>query len=86
LKVAVLLPAATITDDGTLKLPLLLDNAIVAPPVAAQVVSPTVQVTVAGGVKLEGVQLNVLKAGDDNTVTTAPLPETPTAAPVPSAP
>jgi len=56
--VAEVVPAATVTDTGTLRAALLLVRATLAPPVGAACVKPTVQVLVEFELKLAGLQVN----------------------------
>jgi hypothetical protein len=56
LKVTDVAPAATVTDEGTVRVELLLDNVTLAPPVGAGCVRATVQVLKVFGPRLVGVQ------------------------------
>jgi hypothetical protein len=63
LKVAVVVPAATVTDAGTVSAALVSDNVTTAPPVEAALVRLTVHVLDAFGPRLVGLHANV----DTNT-------------------
>ena len=65
LKVAVVAPAATVTDAGTVSVPLVLVTVTAAPPVGAARVSVTVQVLVELGPRLVGLQAS----GETSTAT-----------------
>ena len=56
LKVAVVAPAATVTDAGTVSKVLLLASVTLAPPVGAAWLKVTVQVLAALGARLAGLQ------------------------------
>ena len=58
LKVAVVAPAATVTDAGTVRLELLLDRVTLAPPVGAALVKVTVQVLEELDPRLVGLQVS----------------------------
>ena len=58
-KPALLDPAATVTEAGTLAAPLSLDSATLAPPVGAAAVSATVQALVPGVTTEAGLQLRL---------------------------
>lgn len=72
-KVAVVKPAATVTDDGTETLALLLVTARVLPPGGAAVFNVTVQIELPGPVRAEGVQLRALGFTTGCTVTVVVL-------------
>jgi hypothetical protein len=74
-KVAVLVPAATVTEAGTGSSPVLLERATVAPPADAGWFSVTVQVDVAPVLSEVGLQESAAKVGN-GTVTVAPVPVT----------
>ena len=59
LNVAVVAPAATVTDDGTVSRVLLLASVALNPPVEAACVSVTVHVPAARGARLAGLQVSV---------------------------
>ena len=61
-KLAVVAPAATVTDEGTVTALLLLDRFTACPPVAAAALSVTVQVSVPAPVTDPLVQLRALNA------------------------
>lgn len=74
-KVAVLLPAATVTEAGTVTELLLSERVTTVPPVGAAPVKITVHVAVAAPVSDAGVQLSADTSTDDDTVTTALVAE-----------
>ena len=86
LKLPVAKPGGTTTDDGTDSELLLLERPTVMPPVGAGPVSPTLHEAIPGATNEGWLQLNVLRAAEDNTVTVEPNPDKLTALPVPSAP
>jgi hypothetical protein len=84
LNVAVVAPAVTVTDDGTVIGVMLLVSATLAPPAGAVAFKVTIQLAAAPGTRLPG-----LHASDEivGTVTIAPVPEkTDTILPVVSTP
>ena len=66
---AVLLPAATVTEEGTVAELLLLDRVTAAPPVGAAAVKVTVPVTDVPPVTLVGLTVTELKAAVATAVT-----------------
>lgn len=75
LKVAVVAVAATVTEAGTVKAPLLLASVTSAPPDGAALFRVTVQALVAFGPRLEGAQTNDDTTVDDvSTVIVPPVP------------
>lgn len=77
--VAVLLPAATLTEAGVVKEVLLSANVTSAPPVGAAVVKVTVQVDVTAPVSDARLQLREDTSKEVGMVTTPPLAEVATA-------
>ena len=63
LKVAVVAPAATVTEGGTARAELLEDTLTVVPPVEAAGDKVTVQPTFPGGVNEVGLQVRLVSAG-----------------------
>ena len=82
-KVAVVDPAGTVTDPGTVSAAALLDRATVPPPVFDRV---TVQVLVRLLLKEPGVQLRAVKLGATGTANAPPVPLMGSASPVRVAP
>ena len=83
-KVAVVAPAATVTEGGTARAELLSDTLTSVPPLGAACDKVTVQVTFPGGVSELGVHVRLVSVGDAChpwTVMVPPLPETATALP-----
>jgi hypothetical protein len=68
-KVALVLPAATVTEDGTVTELLLSDTVTAAPPVGAAAVRVMVQVLEPAPVKVAGLQLTLDKAAGAFAVT-----------------
>ena len=71
-KVALVAPAGTETDAGTVKLALLLDKLAANPPVAAAPVSVTVQVEVAGEATDDGLQVTAPRLATTDGPTMVP--------------
>jgi hypothetical protein len=71
LNVAVLAPAATVTDAGTVSKVLLLDSVTLDPPVGAEAFKATVQFAAALGLRLPGLQVR------DESVGTVMVPFVP---------
>ncbi len=71
-KLAALAPAATITEDGTVKLALLLLNATLAPPLGAAPLKLTVQLVLPGVVSADAWHVNALTTVVEPTVTWPP--------------
>ena len=89
LKLAVVAPAATVTEGGTARAGLLSDTPTTVPPLGAACDKVTVQVTFPGGVSELGVHVRPVSVGDAChpwTVMVPPLPETATALPSPKDP
>jgi hypothetical protein len=72
--VAVVLPAPTVTEDGTVKAVALRDKETTAPPAGAEVLSETVQVDDPPVPSDTGAQVSVLGSGSAEAVTTPPAP------------
>ena len=71
-------PSATVTEAGKLTAALLLVRLTVNPPLVAAVLSPTVQMSLAGPVATASTQLNELNAGGFGVAAAVPVPLNPT--------
>jgi hypothetical protein len=85
-KLALVAPAATVTDVGVVSAELLSDTLTTAPPLGAAAESVTVQVEPAPDVKLEGEHWSPETVGVALTLIVPPLPETVIAVPSPKLP
>jgi hypothetical protein len=82
---AVVVPAATVTEAGTVSEVLLLDSATLDPPVGAAEFRVTVQLEEAPGIRLPGLHV-IDEKGETETETVAPVPATDITLPVGSTP
>jgi len=77
-KLALLAPAAMVTEAGTVRFVLLSDKAIAIPPLGAAALALTVQLATPGVLIVVGLQLNDVMVGSTvvTPVTVPPVPDT----------
>src|SRR5690348_5728743 len=80
-KAALVAPAVTVTEAGTLTAPLLLDRDTAAPPAGAACVSVTVHEDVPGALTVVGLHESLLRLVGPLTVMLPPVPVAETLAP-----